>query len=128
MTDRSEQALVDVRTRLRAGLRDAMRERDRAAVSALRSALAALDNAEAVPVADHSVVSAGGEHVASAAIGVGAAEAERAELSNAEIADILQREVDERRTAAREYSDAGRADAAERLEAEAAALARYVVG
>lgn len=127
MTESTEPQHPDVRTRLRTGLREAMRARDAATVSAIRSALAALDNAEAVPVAGHNAVSAEGAHVASAAIGVGAAEAERAELSDAEVADILQREVDERRTAAREYSDAGRAEAAERLEAEAAALARYVV-
>lgn len=127
MTESTEPQHPDVRTRLRTGLREAMRARDAATVSAIRSALAALDNAEAVPVVGHNAVSAEGAHVASAAIGVGAAEAERAELSDAEVADILQREVDERRTAAREYSDGGRAEAAERLEAEAAALARYVV-
>jgi uncharacterized protein len=38
-----------VRSRLRVALRAAMKERDAAAMSALRSALAAIDNAEAVP-------------------------------------------------------------------------------
>jgi uncharacterized protein YqeY len=45
MTDAS------LRERLSASLRQALRSRDGAAVSALRSALAALDNAEAAPVA-----------------------------------------------------------------------------
>jgi hypothetical protein len=38
-----------IRDRLHQALRDAMRARDRVAASALRSALAALDNAGAVP-------------------------------------------------------------------------------
>jgi uncharacterized protein YqeY len=41
-----------IRDRLHRALRDAMRARDRVAASALRSALAALDNAGAVPAAD----------------------------------------------------------------------------
>ena len=39
----------DIRDRLHRALRDAMRARDSVAASALRSALAALDNAGAVP-------------------------------------------------------------------------------
>src|SRR5262245_7013370 len=40
----------DVRQRLRRALREALRSRDVPAASALRSGLAAIDNAEAVPV------------------------------------------------------------------------------
>ena len=53
-----------------------MRERDRAATSALRSAVAAIENAEAVPVVDRPTFATSAD-VAGAALGVGAAEAER---------------------------------------------------
>jgi uncharacterized protein YqeY len=128
MTESTEPLHADVRARLRTGLRESMRARDSAAVSAIRSALAALDNAEAVNVPEDVTVTTEGEHVVSAAMGVGAAEAQRAELTDADVTGILQREVDERRAAAREYADAGRADAAERLEAEVATLVRYLDG
>ncbi|MFD0328421.1 hypothetical protein ACFQZC_09725 [Streptacidiphilus monticola] len=41
---------VNLRTRLRDALTDAMRARDKAAVGVLRATLAAIDNAEAVPL------------------------------------------------------------------------------
>ena len=41
---------MSLRLRMRQALPEAMRARDKAAVSALRAALGALDNAEAVPV------------------------------------------------------------------------------
>ena len=60
---------------LRAALKDALKRRDKVAVVALRSALAALDNASAVdatlPTVDH-------EHSAGSAGGLGAAEVPRA--------------------------------------------------
>ena len=54
-----------MRDRLRGGLRNAMRARDRLAASALRSALAALDNAGAVP-AGQGPAAASGPHFAGA--------------------------------------------------------------
>ncbi|WP_278255357.1 GatB/YqeY domain-containing protein [Nocardioides convexus] len=63
--------------RLRADLTAAMRRRDRAAVSTLRSVLATIANAEAVPVADTPAATEG--PVAGAVVGLGAAEAPRRE-------------------------------------------------
>jgi uncharacterized protein len=118
--------------RLRAALTTALSSRDMIAAAAIRSALGAIGNAEAVPVPDGSQpvpdgtqpvrARAGSEHVAGAAAGLGAAEAERRHLSEAEIAAIVLAEIAERRTAADQYDRLGRADQAERLRREAAIL------
>lgn len=101
-----------------------MRAGDVAARTTLRSALGAIDNAEAVeaPVASPS----DGEYVAGAALGVGAAEASRRQLSEADIREILQREVSERLDAAQGYDDSGQPEAATRLRAEAKVLSAYL--
>src|SRR5918996_2373390 len=62
-----------LRERLRAALPEAMKARDAVAVAALRSALAAIDNAEAVAAAP-APPGAGSADVAGAAVGVRAAE------------------------------------------------------
>jgi uncharacterized protein len=114
-----------LQARLRLALGAALRARDMTAAAALRSALGAIGNAEAVPVpAAHSGVdpSAAGPHVAGAAAGLGAAEAERRRLSPAQVAAIVQAEIDERLAAATQYESAGHAGRAARLRAEAQAL------
>ncbi|HZE41383.1 MAG TPA: GatB/YqeY domain-containing protein [Stackebrandtia sp.] len=112
-------------TRLRDDLKTAMKSRDRLAVSVLRSALAAIANAEAVGVTE-TVASHGSEHVAGAALGVGAAEAERRRLTEADIRGIVAAEVAERTTAADEYDKHDRPDDARKLRAEAEVLGRYL--
>ncbi|GAA3465184.1 GatB/YqeY domain-containing protein [Saccharothrix longispora] len=119
---------------MRASLRDsltaALKSRDRVAVAALRSALAAIGNAEAVPVdrpADGVPADVtGSEHVAGAAAGLGAAEAERRHLTEADLRSIVEDEVRERSVAALEYERLGRDDLAERLRAEAEVLGRHL--
>jgi uncharacterized protein YqeY len=116
-----------MRATLRADLTAALKSRDRVAVAALRSALAAIENAEALPV--HHGSNGGpvvAEHVAGAALGVGAAEAERRHLTDADLRSIVEREVRERSVAAQEYERSGRGDVAERLRAEAEVLSRYL--
>jgi uncharacterized protein len=115
-----------MRTRLRDGLTAALKARDRVAVGALRSALAAIDNAEAVPVERPPAGVAGNEHVAGAATGPGAAEAERRHLTAADLRSIVENEVRERSAAAQEYERNGRGDLAGRLRAEAEVLGRYL--
>ena len=66
----------DLRTRLRRRLSTAVRAQDRPAVSALRSALAALDNAEAVQPGEGFQPEVS-QHVAGGVAGLGAAEVER---------------------------------------------------
>lgn len=114
-----------MRSRLRADLTTALKARDRVAVTALRSALSAIENAEAIPVDDSAPSISGTEHVAGA-VGLGAAEAARRELTDADVLAVLLDEVAQRVTAADEYARLDRTDAADRLRAEAAVLDRYL--
>jgi uncharacterized protein YqeY len=113
-----------MRTDLRRDLTAALKARDRVAIAALRSALAAIDNAEAVPV-DQSVHSTESEHVAGA-VGLGGAEVQRRQLTDTDLQAIVQNEVRERSVAARAYENADRHDLAERLRAEAEVLSRHL--
>jgi uncharacterized protein len=113
--------------RLQAALRVALKQRDTPAISALRSALAAIGNAEALPIA--ATQSGGGDqYLAGSVAGLGAAEAARRVLTDVEIADIVSTEISERRAAAARYEQAGHADRADRLRREADALAAVVSG
>jgi uncharacterized protein len=115
-----------MRAKLRDGLKAALKARDNVAVAALRSALAAIDNAEAIPTDQLSDSATGDEHVAGSAVGVGAAEAARRHLTEADLRSIVEAEVRERSAAAQEYEQLGRMDLAERLHAEAEVLSRYL--
>ena len=85
---------MSLRDELQLALRTAMRERDRQAVSLYRSTLAAIANAEAVPLDDIHASA-----VDRAPLGVGAADVERRELSDDELEAVVRREAEERRTA-----------------------------
>lgn len=113
-----------MRATLRADLTAAIKAKDRVAVSALRSALAAIDDAEAV--AAEPVTGPGSEHVAGAAAGAGSAEVARQQLTTADMRAVVEREHRERVATAREYAELGREDAAARVRAEAGVLARYL--
>lgn len=113
---------MGVRQRLRVDLRQAMKEREVLAVRALRSLLAAIDNAEAVAVEE---TSDGGTHVAKAAVGAGAGDRARRELTPADIAGIVQAEITERADARAQYLHGGRESEAEELTREIAVLTRY---
>ncbi|MEV0244855.1 hypothetical protein AB0I06_33795 [Streptomyces sp. NPDC050674] len=102
-----------------------MRARDRAAVSALRSALAALDNAEAV-APDDSAPRAGA--LEQSPVGAGATEAARRELGERDVLDIVRAEATERLEAAAQLTAPAHADRAGRLRAEAAVLLRFLEG
>ena len=111
-----------VPARLRLALAEALRARDTIAVSALRSALGAIGNAEAVEPGAAAPMGSGSPHVAGAAAGLGAAEAPRRRLSAAEVEQIVRAEVGERERAARDYERTGHADRAGRLRREARLL------
>jgi uncharacterized protein YqeY len=123
-----------VGARLRQALSEALKARDTIAVSALRSALGAIDNASAVPVTDGTGGADGpigaartsSPHFAGAAAGLGAGETGRRALSEADARAIVRAEVAERETAAHEYERAGRVDRAGRLRREADVLASAV--
>lgn len=122
----TDDVLTALRARLRADLKVAMKARDAVEVSALRSLLAALDDAEAVaPPATAPVSSLGGEHVVGAALGVGSTEVPRLELTEAEIALVVAGQMQEREAAAATFDAVDQPDAAERLRAEARVIERY---
>jgi uncharacterized protein len=114
---------VPLRQRLREALPAAMKARDRVALAALRSTLAAIDNAEAVDRAPDVDRRLGIEQIP---VGVGAAEVERRVLTQAQVEQIVRAEVAERAAAARDYDHAGRPERAERLRAEVSVLSAHL--
>lgn len=114
---------------LRAGLqRDltaAMKARDRDSVDALRTALAAIGNAEAVaaPAAGPDATS---EHIAGARSGLRATEAARRELRTSDLHAILRGQIAEHTRDADRYDALSQADAAARLRQQARVLAAYL--
>ena len=114
-----------LRSMLRADLTTAMKARQVEAVAALRTALAAIDNAEAVEVPGSTGALAGGR-IAGAQSGVGSTEARRRDLSIGEVRAILSGQIEERVAAAALYDAKGQHDAAGRLRREADALRRYL--
>lgn len=119
MTADRQTAASRLRARMTTDLTAAMRERDRVRVAALRSLMAALDNAGAVP---------SDARAWPPAIGLGAAEAPRRELDHRTVHAIVAEEIRTREVAAGEYRDVSRPDAAARVEAEAEALRPYLGG
>ncbi|MFE9453898.1 hypothetical protein [Streptomyces sp. NPDC006739] len=100
-----------------------MRARDKAAVSALRATLAALDNAEAVPLDEAALR---GSALEQSPVGVGVTEAARRELSERRVAEVVRAEADERLEVAAGLTAPAHADRAARLRAEAAVLLRLL--
>lgn len=107
------------RSTLRDALLAARKERDTSRVSALRSALSAIDNAE---TPDGVILEPTVGIIAGAVVGLGAAEVARRELSDAQIRELMRREIDERLTAADQFTAAGHTERAGRLRTEAAVL------
>ncbi|GAA1926549.1 hypothetical protein [Nocardioides hwasunensis] len=87
-----------LRTRLRTALLEARRARDAETAATLRTAIAALENAEAVPVE----ATAGA--LEEAPVGVGATEAERRRLSDADERAVLDAEITSLEEAGRAYA------------------------
>jgi uncharacterized protein YqeY len=115
------------RGRLRLALDEALRTRDRIAVSAARSALSAIANAEAVSPPP-AVTGSRSPHVAGAVAGVGAGDAPRRDLSAAEVDQVVRAEISERLQAASDYERAGHSARAHRLRSEASVLASALSG
>jgi len=93
-----------------------MKAKDRVAAGALRSVLGAIDNAEAVETVPTSSA-ATSEHVAAAAVGVGASEAQRRTLTAGQVRAIVELEINDRRAAIPAFAGHG-----DRAEQRAAAL------
>lgn len=114
-------------TRLEQALREALRSRDQAAVAALRSASAAIANAEAVPLPAGSAPG-GNQVIAASAAGLGSTEAARRMLTDEQADQIVRAEIAERRDAADFYQQSGHDDRADRLRREAGALEAALAG
>jgi uncharacterized protein YqeY len=112
----------DIRTRLSRALGDALKARDAGTVSAMRSAMSAIGNAEAVEPGPDRPAGTGSTHFAGTVAGLGAAEAERRRLTEADVAAIVRQEAAEREAAAGEYERAGRTAEAARLRQGTGAL------
>lgn len=105
----------DLRDRLQAALKDALKHRDQSAIRAVRSALSAIANAEAV---DADTVPTR----------QGSAEVARRDLSDDDLSVIVTGEISDRRAAAETYEESGRAEPAERLRQEADLLEQILRG
>lgn len=105
---------------LRRDLRAAMKRSDKVETALLRQLIAALDNAEAVPVREEcaSLV----RHV----FGEGTAEVERRLISRDDAQAVMQAEMQARMEAAAEFARLGMAARAARLEAEVGIVRRYI--
>ncbi len=101
--------------RMQRDLLGARKARDDAAVTALRTTLAAVANAEAPPMPPGPVLGV-----------VGRQEHERLELTAADHERILHDQITLREQAAAEYTDIGQHDAAATVRAELAVLRLYL--
>jgi uncharacterized protein len=100
-----------VRTHLRRALANALRAKNTEVVSALRTAIAAIDDAEAVDPAGYDA---------------GETEVARRSLSTDDVRAVLRAHIDGFLTEADGYEALGRHDAAARLRRQADALCAYV--
>jgi uncharacterized protein len=114
-----------LRHALRRDLTTAMKAREPDAVAALRTAIAAIDNAEAVPAPETNRASTS-SHIAGARAGLGAAEAARRDLSDSEQQAILRDQITGYTAEADRYEALGQPDAARRLQAQARLLSGYL--
>jgi len=114
-----------LRHALRRDLAMAMKARQPDAVAALRAAIAAIDNAEAVP-APEARQAATSSHIAGARAGLGAAEAARRDLSNSDQRAILRDKITGYTAEADRYEALGQSDAAARLRTQARLLSAYL--
>lgn len=110
----------DMKARMRADLRAAMKEGRMAEAKLIRALVAALDNAEAPPIETDS--KATDQH----RFRDGSAEVERLHLSTARVREVLVKEIKEREDAAAEMHRLDRPDRADALRAEASLARRYI--
>ena len=83
-----------MKEKLSKDLKNAMRERDEIAIKTIRSLISEIDNAGAVVVEKPKVMPMSGG-IAGATDGIGSSEVPRRELSELDIKQIVQREIDE---------------------------------
>jgi len=114
-SDMSSDMTADTVTRMRADLKTAMRERDQTAMRALRSALAAIANAEAPPTDGRVNYTVGLSQ-----------EVARLELTDTDIDCIIRDEISDRRDTVEQIIPHGRETEIDELLAEIVVLERYI--
>lgn len=115
MTGLAEQ----LKARLRQDLKAAMQARQSTDAKLLRVILAAIDNAEALPVVARPQTQA-------TRFTDGSAEAPRRDLSSHELGQVLEAEIAARLAAAEHYDRLARPEEATRLRAETEIVRRYL--
>jgi len=108
-----------LKQRLRADLKAAMIDKQAGRTRVLRQLIAALDNAEAVPVHSRPAQFR-------ARPGDPGSEVARLELDAGAVATVLAAEIEARRAASAEYRQGGRNDEADALLAEIVLIDRYL--
>lgn len=111
-----------LKERLRADLKTAMRERKTGDVAVIRTLIAAVDNAEAVPTGTDGAAT---PRSGTRAFGDSSGEVARRELDDAELDKVFAREIETRLAAAEDYAQHGRNDDAARLREEAKVIEGY---
>ncbi len=109
-----------MKVRLRTDLKSAMRTRTSLDVSVLRSLIAALDNAQAVPVGDQHARYVDYE------FGDPSVEIPRLVLDAADVEAVLEREASEWSVAADRFEALGQSDKSAELRKQATIVARYL--
>lgn len=129
MTREQSSPASSMRLKIQADLRAALRERDPRRISTLRNLIAAIDNAEAVPIPqnrDEVGACAPSDAAHGTTTGKGPTEVPRRLLSEQEVNAILRREHESSMAAAAELRAYGAVERAEYLEAEALIAASYI--
>ncbi len=116
----TEDAGSDMKVRMRADLRDAMKDGRRTEAKVIRTLIAAIDNAEAPPT--HVARTAAVQHRFLS----GSAEVEWVALSRPHVRNVLLAEIQELERAAVELDRLEKMDRAEALRAEARVAKRYL--
>lgn len=116
----SDDAAGDMKARLRADLRAALKARDATDARVIRSLVAALDNAEAPALPPEPGLP--GQHQFARRT----AEVERLRLTRSDVHAVLLTEIQERERAAAEFDSRNRRDHAETLRNEARVIERYL--
>lgn len=109
------------KTALRSALKEAMRARSAETISVLRETLAAIDNAEAADSSAAPPVQDG--LIAGGVAGLGAGEVVRRALTPEDVRAIVERELEEKRTAEATYVRLDHHDRAQLLRRQAEVLA-----
>lgn len=115
-----QDSAAQMKSRLRLDLRLAMKSGQRAETALLRQLIAAIDNAEAVSIAD------GARPAAGHAFHDGSAEVERLRLSAGQVRAVLLNEIESLLDAAAAYERLGESVRASALQADALLAGRYL--